>query len=97
MLLLVISDESGGDEVGAPQSQIRVRGQKCPNLRIMISELLSSSPILLFGDFAVAYQAQQVKHQVEEKLISYGMSSKILNEALIQLREVEDEEARPKS
>lgn len=37
-------------------------------------------------------RSKSKQHQMEEKLISSGMSSKILKEALIQQREVEDEE-----
>ncbi|CAB4277127.1 unnamed protein product [Prunus armeniaca] len=46
------------------------------------------------GSVASKKQTKSKQHQMEEKLISSGMSSKILKEALAQQREVEDEENR---
>lgn len=46
------------------------------------------------GSVASKKQTKSKQHQMEEKLISSGMSSKILKEALAQQREVEDEANR---
>lgn len=56
-------------------------------------------PFLAGGDDAFVDSKKRSKapkeHQTEEKLISSGMSSKILKEALAQQREIQDEAERP--